>query len=313
MAEFTDYYEILQVSPMAEAEVIDAAYKKLAQKYHPDVNNSPESTSRMKLLNIAYSVLGDRDKRKLYHAAWINAKTINTDSTKSRSGVKPNNGTHQFLIECRLWDEAKEYARTTIFETAKKFRVAGGTNFSGFKGHPRNRALPPHTVLYGTATTNNIERVATVVDDIACKYTLVPFRMNEDIINLHNRAICFTITPSRLLDELRWELARELNNFCDSKPYDLERDFVFHVTIANEHDITKIRRILSYLGTKKLRTFDLHVTRLTILEDPKDEIMWEYDLIFHRWLNRDQAIDSRLWSETVRRAKELQGLESVSQ
>lgn len=305
MAEFTDYYEILQVSPLAEAEVIDAAYKRLAQKYHPDVNKSPESHSRMKLINMAYSVLGDRDKRKAYHAMWVNAKTTSAHSSSDRTRGQSSNGMHQFIIEYRLRDESKEYARSTIFETAKKFDVPGRTNVTSSKGHPRNRALPPHTVLYGMATTNDLRRVAEVVDIVASRYTLVPFKINKEIVNLHDKAVCFTITPSRLLDELRWELAKELNKFCDSKSYDRDRNFIFHVTIANVHDSMKIRRILSYLNKKKLRTFDLYINRLTILEDPIDQIVWEYDLVFHKWLNRDQAIDPRLWEKTVRKTKEL--------
>jgi hypothetical protein len=61
-----DYYEILQVHQLAEPEVIEAAYKKLAQKYHPDVNKSPAAMERMKKINEAHDVLGDALRRKDY-------------------------------------------------------------------------------------------------------------------------------------------------------------------------------------------------------------------------------------------------------
>jgi preprotein translocase subunit Sec63 len=61
-----DYYAILQVDPRAEAEVIQAAYRRLAAKYHPDVAASPEATEKMKLLNAAYEVLSHPEKRKAY-------------------------------------------------------------------------------------------------------------------------------------------------------------------------------------------------------------------------------------------------------
>ncbi|MBI5054814.1 MAG: DnaJ domain-containing protein, partial [Chloroflexi bacterium] len=51
--EEKDYYEILQVSPNAELEVIEAAYKRLARKYHPDYNESPDAVQRMQELNEA--------------------------------------------------------------------------------------------------------------------------------------------------------------------------------------------------------------------------------------------------------------------
>ena len=59
-----DYYTILQVDPRAEPEVIQAAYRRLAAKHHPDVDPSPEAMERMKRLNAAYEVLSDSVKRR---------------------------------------------------------------------------------------------------------------------------------------------------------------------------------------------------------------------------------------------------------
>lgn len=61
-----DYYEILQVSPNAEQLVIEAAYRRLAREYHPDVNENPDATERMRHLNQAFEVLGNPEKRAEY-------------------------------------------------------------------------------------------------------------------------------------------------------------------------------------------------------------------------------------------------------
>jgi hypothetical protein len=61
-----DYYAILQVSPDAEREVIDAAYRRLARKYHPDVYTEGDAAERMRQLNEAYEILGDPGKRAEY-------------------------------------------------------------------------------------------------------------------------------------------------------------------------------------------------------------------------------------------------------
>ena len=66
MTKNPDYYAILQVHPEADVEVIKAAYRKLAAKYHPDVSTSPEAVEQMKLLNEACEVLTDSDKRAAY-------------------------------------------------------------------------------------------------------------------------------------------------------------------------------------------------------------------------------------------------------
>ncbi len=61
-----DYYVVLQVDARAETEVIEAAYRRLAAKYHPDVNHSPEALQRMKLINAAYAALSNPEKRNAY-------------------------------------------------------------------------------------------------------------------------------------------------------------------------------------------------------------------------------------------------------
>ena len=61
-----DYYEILQVIPSSEQAVIEAAYKGLARRYHPDLNKSVGATKRMQDINLAYECLADPAKRANY-------------------------------------------------------------------------------------------------------------------------------------------------------------------------------------------------------------------------------------------------------
>ncbi len=61
-----DYYDILQVSPRAEQEVIEGAYKRLALKYHPDTSKSADAARRIKELNAAYEVLSNPTRRAEY-------------------------------------------------------------------------------------------------------------------------------------------------------------------------------------------------------------------------------------------------------
>jgi hypothetical protein len=60
------FYQILQVDPSADPEVIEAAFRRLAMKYHPDTSTDPEASNRMREIIEARECLSDAERRLVY-------------------------------------------------------------------------------------------------------------------------------------------------------------------------------------------------------------------------------------------------------
>lgn len=70
--KYKDYYQILDVKRGATEAEIKSAYRKLARKFHPDVNKTKDAEQKFKDLNEAYEVLSDKSKRQRYDSLGAN-------------------------------------------------------------------------------------------------------------------------------------------------------------------------------------------------------------------------------------------------
>lgn len=75
------YYRILMVAEIADGEIISAAYRKLAKRYHPDVDASPEAARKMAEINEAYAVLRSPERRQRYDS-WLASRRDRRSSDK---------------------------------------------------------------------------------------------------------------------------------------------------------------------------------------------------------------------------------------
>lgn len=86
---FIDYYKVLQVDPEADRDVIEAAFRRLARKVHPDTNRSRDAEEKMKRLSEAYAVLSDPEKRARFDAQ---RRGMQSEGYPFEDGAPPGGG-----------------------------------------------------------------------------------------------------------------------------------------------------------------------------------------------------------------------------
>jgi len=99
--KYKDYYSILGVSRGADAETIKKAYRKLARKYHPDINKGSDSEAKFKDAAEAYEVLGDPEKRKKYDSLGSGFKEGQEFEYNAGRGQAPRGGAQHFEFRSR--------------------------------------------------------------------------------------------------------------------------------------------------------------------------------------------------------------------
>ena len=95
MIKRKNYYEILGVTPDSSTAEIKAAYRKLARKYHPDVN--PDSAERFKDITEAYEILSNNSQRNKYDTlnGFFKSEKTTTSSQKAEEEYRPKNNNSQ--------------------------------------------------------------------------------------------------------------------------------------------------------------------------------------------------------------------------
>ncbi len=115
-----NYYDILQINQNASPEIIEKAYKTLAKKYHPDLqeeSNKKEAEEILKEINEAYEILSNPDKKALYDQNLKDEtiSNINLNSFNSTTNENPETDINQKKFdEIRKEQQELEYKRQQL-------------------------------------------------------------------------------------------------------------------------------------------------------------------------------------------------------
>ena len=166
-----DYYAILGVHPTAEIAVIEAAYKALAKRYHPDVSqgNPEEAHRRMQEINEAYEVLSNVSRRKEYDDLKGSGTQEAGDFFRGEEDVEPE---YDPLDED--WKVALEYYPELEQYLNKLRRISWKLGY-GFKAY--------------IVDTKNYENGAKIYNQLYEEFVERYFGTNESIIEFANTLI----------------------------------------------------------------------------------------------------------------------------
>src|SRR5664279_1145633 len=138
-----DYYAVLGVKKTASAEEIRKAFRKLARKYHPDVNPGDKSAEeKFKTLSEANDVLSDPKKRKIYD------RLGSTPTTSTRPRRKPTRAAVALAASAEAAQAGVERA-----PTPRKFRSTSAASTS--MTTPRARAQPAARAAVADSATSS--------------------------------------------------------------------------------------------------------------------------------------------------------------
>jgi curved DNA-binding protein len=123
-------YETLGVEKSASADEIKKAYRRLARKYHPDVNKDPEAENKFKEINAAYEILSDAQKRAQYdrHGDSI------FGGQNFQDFAHAHNGANLDEILRNLFGGGASFSSSSGFGNFGGFSSFGGSGFDQFGG-----------------------------------------------------------------------------------------------------------------------------------------------------------------------------------
>ena len=203
-----------------------------------------------------------------------------------------------YVIEVRILGYSKSVIKKLTATISKTFCI---------RGLAENDSVPHITLV--SLQTNDEKKLVTEVQNVARKFSLVGFKFNNFGM-FANRAVYVNVIPSDELVNMRDELVKKLDKFCELSEYDYNQNYNPHVTLVLDTDISarndvscEFRRIMKFLHNCDISDITKHVLRVTIIAE-NSEIICEYDLMLKRMLNGTEMLDKDVQRETMDKYKQ---------
>ena len=114
-----DYYSILQLSPDATLKDIKTAFRSLARKYHPDLNqNKTETTEKFQQISQAYEVLSDEEQRRLYDVSRNVGSYNHNQNSSQKTAVRNQPQSHSNRRAAKFYNQGLKKSQNKQYQKA---------------------------------------------------------------------------------------------------------------------------------------------------------------------------------------------------
>lgn len=163
--DFKDYYAILGVNKTASADDIKKAYRRLARKYHPDMNPGDKAAeARFKEVNEAYEVLSDQDKRQKYDRFGQYWKQAESAGAAAGSGRSPFTNVDFDNFEFGQYGSFEEFINELLGRMGTGSTGFGGRTGpqTGYRTSRRTTGFDGFSTGFDTGTGTGLDTEATI-------------------------------------------------------------------------------------------------------------------------------------------------------
>ncbi|MFH1053136.1 MAG: 2'-5' RNA ligase family protein [Candidatus Woesearchaeota archaeon] len=191
-----------------------------------------------------------------------------------------------YLVELRIFGKAKHEMKRLIWEVDRRFHLRRAKRFRSV----------PHVSLAGPFYTTQEKRLVNDFKKVCEKQEIMDYVINGFGTFEDSRVVYIDIRPDDAFDKFRWELSKKIRDYCSLRPYDLERKFHYHSTIAMKLRSSKFKQVKQYINKKPKLEYNHRVMRVTLIKNQR--ILYEYDFFLKRLLNRREAKSRALLEKT---------------
>ncbi len=194
---------------------------------------------------------------------------------------------NHYLVEYRFMGNIRQMIRKMIFDLKDRFKIVESTK----------KRVVPHITLAGPFQTDSENRLCQDFIDLCAHYPPMDFSVKGFGCFPKQKVVFINIEPGVNLDNFRLNLANRLTGYCSLKHWDLYQTYNYHATIAMKLTDEIFLKIIKHIQNTEYLEFKNHVLRITMLKNSK--IMYEYDLVQRRVLDREEALDRNLYRVTL--------------